>query len=203
MPWHEYMKRIRFHCKYLKIAFQESRFIPLAIIGITNGGLVTADIIGKKILPPSEIPILSLWASRFSKPKEDQNWYYFQNEYNNSMTSNLRKVVAEWKDTNVCPLVILVDDHLGTGQTSRQAIQYLESQLHNIKIVFVPLVSRRIKQIRKLVETNFPFNIKDNNGDSIFLVEENDFIEAVYTEYEFLPYLDKEINQSSSGTMSY
>jgi hypoxanthine phosphoribosyltransferase len=197
LPWAEYMERIQFHCRYLKLAVQEGHFVPHALIGITNGGLVTADIIGKAILPPSDIPLLALWASRFSSPKTAQTWYYFENEYNNAMTANLARVINKRHEPS--PRIILIDDHLGTGQTSLQAINYLESRLKNAQIVFIPLVSRRIIQIRKLVEAYFPYSVRNKEGNSIFHVGEEEFINHVVTQSELFPYLDKEINRSTSG----
>ncbi len=197
MPWEGYLDRIQFHCQYLKNAFQEGRFSPDALIGVSNGGLVAADIMGKAILPPSDIPVLALWASRFSSPKTSSSYYYFDNPYNDAMTKSLMLSIENRPDKR--PKIILVDDHMGTGQTSLQAIDYLINQFTEADIVFIPLVSRRIKQVKKLLETYFPYNLKSKSAEEIFHVTESEFLDKVYTDYEFLPYLDKEINKSSSS----
>lgn len=185
MPWQEYLDRLEFHRSYLKPAIEDNRFLPDAVVGITNGGMVAADLLAKSTLAPSSIPIITLWARRYEY-SENPN-AYFENDFNKATTSVIK--LAHPKN----PKILLIDDHLGTGLTSQQAISFLEANLSEPTIVFIPIVSRRIKLVKDLVGKHFPSSYPE------FRVSESEFIERVSTHYSRLPYLAKEINQSSSG----
>jgi hypoxanthine phosphoribosyltransferase len=186
MPWSEYLDRIAYHRSYLRAAIDDNRFVPDAIVGITNGGMVAADLLAKSTVTPSSIPTVTLWARRYEYSSSANA--YFDNEFN----SRLAGVIQEQHPEGA--KLVLVDDHLGTGLTSQQAIDFLESRLESPTIVFIPIVSRRIKIVKELVGRHFPSSFDE------FRVTEAEFVEQVSTNYTYLPYLMKEINQSSSGS---
>jgi len=186
MPWSEYMRRIEFHRAYLKSAIQDNRFLPNAVVGISNGGMVAADLLSKATLTPSSIPVVTLWAKRYEYSVNPNA--YFENDFNKSIVEVIKGAHPENAK------ILLVDDHLGTGLTSQQAINYLEMHLPGATVIFIPIVSRRINIVKDLVKNSFPSSFEE------FRVEEEKFIEQVYTTYSYLPYLMKEINQSSSGS---
>jgi len=96
MSWEEYMDRIEVICGYLDNALREYKFIPAAVIGITNGGLIAADLIGKRVYAGRDTPVLSLWAKRHEVGGESAGAYwYFDNEYNDSTMKALKNVASK------------------------------------------------------------------------------------------------------------
>src|ERR1035441_9401064 len=83
VSWEEYMGRIEDTCAYLDSAVREYRFLPNAVLGITNGGLIAADLIGKRVFAGHDTPVLSLWAKRHVVKGESAFWY-FDNEFNDT-----------------------------------------------------------------------------------------------------------------------
>lgn len=197
MNWDDYMNRIEEICGYLEIAVREYRYLPDAVIGITNGGLIAADLIGKRVYAGRDTPVLSLWAMRHVVRGESAFWY-FDNEYNDS-TINAIKSVVEKKKSKVNADILLIDDHMGTGSTAIQAIAYIKNRLSDqARITYVPIISRRLDNIG-VVEEFLPYSSKDQEGKPLFNITRDEFLVRLNTKALYFPYLKKQVNVSSSG----
>ena len=185
MSWDEFLKRIEWVSQLLRSYVNEGQYVPNAILGISNGGLIVADLIGKSVFSGKNAPILSLWAQRFTR-KHD----YFTNEYNDAIMEKIVKCHA----INQPISILLIDDHFGTGNTLKQALDYLKSKLgENTNILFIPLVSRRIDHL-KIYDDYLPFKYM-HNGTRIFHITENDFYKFVNTDSHYFPYLMKQVSE--------
>lgn len=193
MRWEEYMERISWICKLLEDPAKTGHFTPQALIGISNGGLVVADLVGRALFRGT--PILSLWANRFIRTTQSAFWF-FDNPYNCAVLRALKESVEKiHKDEPAT--ILLVDDHLGTGNTAQQATSYLREQLGNqTNILFIPLVSRRHEYI-KVVEEFFPYQYHSTSGRKIFTITKEEFISRLNTKASYFPYLLKEISSGA------
>lgn len=203
MSWDDYMGRVESHCAYLEDALHDYRFLPDALIGITNGGLIAADLIGKRIFAGRDTPVLSLWAVRH-KPASSSAYWYFDNEYNRSMMASIRreseKRIATATDAVPRPsTIMIVDDHIGTGSTAVQAVQFVRECLGSGSVVvYLPIVSRRQDTIG-VMEECFPYAISGADHHKIFSISKEEFLELIDTDAQFFPYLRKQVNVSTSG----
>jgi len=197
MSWKEYMERIEATARYLEIAVRDFRFLPNAIIGITNGGLIAADLIGKRVYAGSDAPVLSLWAMRHTVRGESAFWY-FDNDYNDA-TMDAIKSAAPKRTAKGEVALLLIDDHMGTGSTARQAIAYIKDRLGGrTRIVYIPIVSRRLDNIG-VVEEFLPYSCMHEDGQPVFEVNKEQFLERLTTTALHFPYLKKQVNVSTSG----
>jgi hypoxanthine phosphoribosyltransferase len=195
MAWDEYMQRIEDTCGYLDAAVREYRFLPDAVIGITNGGLVAADLIGRRVYAGRDTPVLSLWAKRHEAGGESAFWY-FDNEYNDATMEGIKNAKGRAKNEIT---LLLIDDHMGTGSTAVQATSYLKNRLgEQTQITYIPIVSRRLDNVG-VVEDYLPYKCKDKEGKRIFSVTKEQFIGRLNTEVLYFPYLKKQVNVSTSG----
>lgn len=184
MKWDEYVERIRWICKLLKNPVKEGHFAPDALIGISNGGLIVADLVGRELF--HRTPVLSLWATRYIRAT------FFDNSYNHAVIGALKESV-EKSHKNDPATILLVDDHLGTGNTVHQATDYLKEKLGDqISILFIPTVSRRLEYI-DVVEEFLPYQYHSLSGMKIFSITKDEFISQLNTKASYLPYFDKEI----------
>lgn len=197
MSFDEYMRHIENTCFYLESALHDYRYIPTAVIGITNGGLIAADLIGKRVYAATEIPVLSLWAKRHEAKGQSAFWY-FDNAYNDATMEVIKKVSSEKGKTDIIEL-LLIDDHMGTGSTAVQAVTYVKSRLGEpARLVFIPIISRRAENIG-VVEPFLPYSRIDSEGKKIFSITKEQFLSQLTTESLQFPYLMKQINVSTSG----
>ncbi len=203
MSWEDYMSRVESHCTYLEDALHEYRFFPDALIGITNGGLVAADLIGKRIFAGRDTPVLSLWAVRHKQASNSAYWY-FDNAYNRAMMASIQQAtaerIAETKEANPQPsTIMIVDDHIGTGSTAVQAVQFIRECLGSDAIVvYLPIVSRRQDNI-SVMDDCFPYAIMTPGNQKVFSVTRDEFLRLIDTDAQFFPYLRKQVNVSTSG----
>ena len=186
MFWPDYYKRISEIHDWLEGPTKNGQFTPDAVFGISNGGLIVADLVGRMLFRGT--PILSLWANRFQKPDGGeciQHWY-FDNEYNDSIINVIRD-----KTKSRRAVILMLDDHLGTGTTASQAADYLKDRFQNlIDILYIPMFSNRPEYI-KVVEEFLPYRFlqgKIFNNINIDL-----FLKSVSTPFGQFPY-EKEIS---------
>ncbi len=197
MTWEEYLRRIEETCTYLDAAVQNYRFLPDAVIGITNGGLIAADLIGKRVFSGRDIPVLSLWAQRHEGGGEKAFWY-FSNDFNDATMVGIKS--AKEKQVKVNDITLLViDDHMGTGSTAIQVVTYLKDRLgERTQIIYIPIVSRRLDNI-SVVEDYLPYKYRDKEGRPVFGITKEQFISQLNTDVYYFPYLKKQVNVSTSG----
>lgn len=193
MSWEEYMSRIEDTCSYLEVAVREYRFVPNAVLGITNGGLIAADLIGKRVFAGRDTPVLSLWAKRYVVKGESAFWY-FDNEFNDT---TLKCIQNNSKGSPVS--LLLIDDHMGTGSTAVQATRYIKTRLgDDTRLTYIPIVSRRMDNIG-VVEELLPYRACDSEGHSMFDISKEEFLAKLPTRALYFPYLNKQVNVSTSG----
>lgn len=136
MPWPAYWRQFETVVNKLDAVVKDGIFIPQAVLGISNGGLIYADLLGRHLF--QSIPVLSLWADRHNK---DAN--FFDNPVNDGVILSIksRETKAETK------IVLLVDDIVASGTTLKQATKYLETKIPDWKVYFLPLFSRNEKYL--------------------------------------------------------
>jgi hypoxanthine phosphoribosyltransferase len=189
LRWDDFMKRVLFAAQILEAPMKEGRYAPDALVGISNGGLIAADLIGREAFQGK--PILGLWANRRTMEQPSAYWF-FDNPYNTALCEALLKTAKSAHPDS--PIrVVLVDDHFGSGTTARHATAFLKAQLgDDTRIVYFPLVSRRIGNLQ-VVEDMLPYKYEDPNGTKVFKTTKEEFLSCVSTEAAFFPYLGKEI----------
>jgi hypoxanthine phosphoribosyltransferase len=189
MLWTEYWRRLQTLYFWLESPSQNGQFTPDAVIGISNGGLIVADLIGRMLYRGT--PILSLWANRFSREsqKVNESFWFFDNPYNDAIIEVIKKR-AGVRST----VILLLDDHLGTGTTARQAASYLKDRFdEQVDILFIPMFSNR-PEYAKIVESLLPYRFRE--GSVFPNISEKSFWEGVSTAAWRFPY-DKEISSGA------
>ncbi|MCP4706683.1 MAG: phosphoribosyltransferase [candidate division Zixibacteria bacterium] len=185
MRWEDFMARIEWVVGWLSPEVNEGHFVPDAVLGISNGGLIVADLIGKAVFSGKNTPILGLWAKRYTKPRS-----YFENSYNDAALECIKRDIPEGQSATI----LLVDDHFGTGNTAKQAIDYVQARLGNTtEVIFLPLVSRRTEYIQT-VEEYFPYSAR-HEGAQLFRLTKDEFIKRINTSANYFPYLMKQLNE--------
>ncbi len=184
MSWDEYFGTIEWLGALLRDAFNDGSFPPDCVAGISNGGLVVADLLSRNYLRGT--PVVSLWARRFEKSTDHPSWY-FKNDLNDGMLAAVANGVAIKRPKDPVR-VLLVDDRCGTGQTAVQAINYLKEGLGtDAQIVFLPLVISRPEYI-DTIKQYLPCHFVDHNGRRPFSVPEADFLKKLVTASKQFPY---------------
>lgn len=189
MRWEEYMDRIKWTINILEHPLKEGRYTPDALVGISNGGLIVADLVGREAF--REKPIVALWANRRTRTSAS-NYWFFDNPYNEALCNALKDTFkTNHPDQPI--RVTLVDDHFGSGTTALQAAEFLKAKLGgDTKIVYFPMVSRRVKYLN-IVEHMLPYAYEDPEGNKVFGVSKEDFLTRLKTDALQFPYLEKDI----------
>lgn len=181
MTWQEYWDQLKKVTSKIASRFQDGTFVPNLIVGISNGGLIYADLLGRELF--RGIPIVSLWADRQSKEGK-----FFENPINESNIEGIKKLQSELKSEVKKITILLVDDIVASGNTVVQVLNYLKKQITESQILFLPLFSRNEKYFEM---------IKDDiiwSSDKFKFSEEE--IKKIHrTERIKLPY-DKEIRST-------
>jgi hypoxanthine phosphoribosyltransferase len=178
MAWPEYWGQLERVVEGIRNYFQDGRFVPDAILGISNGGLIFADLLGRELFRGR--PVLSLWADRQNK---DAN--FFENAINDSVLNGLTQMKPS---SSKRVKILIVDDIVASGNTLIQALNYLKKQMPGADIHFLPLFSRNQKYFDL---------IKDNViwMSDVFRWTESDIVEMHSTDKIYLPY-NKEIRST-------
>ena len=182
LPWDAWWKRVLQLASLLKDSFDNGRFVPSAILGISNGGLLMADLLGREVF--KGIPILSLWADRWlnDKSRVDPSCYYFDNDFNKALMSTLKKRNS---DPDSIITILLLDDLVFTSNTIVQASTFIEKQLkEKFEILFTPLYCRSIdylETINKILPIGF------RSGDT-FKLSKEEYYKRLSTDKSSFPY---------------
>ncbi|MDP2981900.1 MAG: phosphoribosyltransferase [Candidatus Latescibacter sp.] len=167
MAWSEYWERLQHIVSKLRDNVQDGRFVPDVILGISNGGLMYADLLGRELF--RGIPILSLWADRLNRENK-----YFDNPINESIVKGIESCSPTAKEKIE---ILLVDDIVASGTTLRQAVLYISTKLSNSNVYFLPLFSRNEKYF-DLIRDNIVwlspvFHFKEEDVMTMHTVEKN------------------------------
>ena len=140
-----------------------------------------------------DTPVLSLWAKRHVVKGESAFWY-FDNEFNDT---TLQCIQNSAKGRPVS--LLLIDDHMGTGSTAIQATRYIKNRLgDDTHLTYIPIVSRRLDNIG-VVEELLPYKARDVEGKLMFRISKEEFVAKLSTRALYFPYLNKQVNVSTSG----
>jgi hypoxanthine phosphoribosyltransferase len=141
MPWQEYWRRIEDIWALIRNDIHFRGYAPSVIVGISNGGMIFADILGR--LYQGSLPVVSLWANR----RKAKN--FFECEINKQLLRSVRDYIAPRSDTIE---LLLVDDMFASGTTVTQAIDYVKEHVPEASISFIPLFSRNEKYVDSISE---------------------------------------------------
>lgn len=137
LSWDAWWEQVCHLAQLLKDPFTNGRFVPTAILGISNGGLMVADLLTREIFKGT--PILSLWANRVGVDLSnvDKSFIFFDNSFNAATMS----VIEKWShDSGREATILLVDDLIQTSTTIIQAITYIKKKLRDhVKLLVTPL----------------------------------------------------------------
>lgn len=187
MPWEYYLEKIERISAILKTAHSAkptikpgpgSKYSPDAIIGISNGGMIFADFLHRaRIYKADECRFLSLWANR------DHPGRYFSYKSNELL---LRGFIEDTKKEEKEIRVLLVDDNVSGGDTSKQAIDFITSNSKIVHVRFMPLFFNR-KEILSRIYDNLIWT------HHAFQYKEPDIMSLHFVTYQNFPY-DKAIS---------
>lgn len=177
MPWSSYKLSLKRLIDTAIHVIRDGRYVPAAIVGITNGGAMFADLLSRELFGGA-IPMTSLWANR------NNHNGYFNNELNLATVQGVGELAKAIKE----PSVLLVDDIVASGTTHHQALQFLKGHLPNVDIRFLPLFSRNEKYF-DLIKEHILWK------HPVFNITDADIISLHNTEWLRLPY-DKDIRSS-------
>lgn len=185
MTFEEIMDRLQ-SLDFYDEAFMSGRFAPDAVVGITNGGLIMAEILSRKFF--HRVPIIALWADRWSAAglKDPKN-HFFTNGYARAAIQPLKALKKERGDSGQIK-VLVVDDNVSSGTSCKYAVQFLRDELgKDTEIVFQPIVCK-ITDYLSAVDDVLPHSYSNN----IFGLDRDKFLEQLITKKSRFPY-DKDI----------
>jgi hypoxanthine phosphoribosyltransferase len=130
MRWEDFWSRLTSIEALLKPTLDDRRYHPDVLLGLSNGGMFVADMLGRRLF--DRTPIASFWVNR-----HEREW--FENPLN---VATISALVAFQDAKAGQPLeVLLVDDIVASGNTMNLAIRFLEQHLSSATISFLPLFS--------------------------------------------------------------
>lgn len=185
LSWDDWWNRVLELSKLLKDPFDNGRFVPAAVLGISNGGLVVADFLGREVFKGK--PILSLWANRLldaqSKAKADQTCYFFDNQFNKAVLQPLKTMYSEKKTKFT---ILLIDDLVYTSNTISQASAFINKELGDeCQILFTPLYCRNVDYLNSIKQM-LPYDF--NKGETFNITQEEYYKRLQCTRTSF-PYM--------------
>jgi hypoxanthine phosphoribosyltransferase len=186
MPWSVYWNQMERTLTELGDFHRNGNFNPDLIVGISNGGLIFADIISRQSYS-NAVPFLTLWAHR---PHHED---YFNHPIGEILTKDLLENLGRsmGKEHEPPYKILLIDDIIGSTRTIRQAIKFIKDSLGNVEVQITCFVlfSKASKEQLEEIEEFFPNNHPEQFVRSRFY----HYIDGLRTRYELLPY-HKEIH---------
>ena len=175
ISWKELMDRIE-KLSFYNEHHETGNYNPDALIGITNGGLIIAEIISKLYF--RKIPLIALWANRWNLGDIDiKENPYFSNAFAKAALDPLKQIQKK-KKTPISVLVI--DDDICSGNTCRHAIRFIKDELGDeTEVIFQPIVTRNPEYIQ---------SAKGIFAPEFFKVTIEQLIETLFTKKAKLPY---------------
>ena len=176
--WDEWWAGVGKVLKLLEPASHNGYFVPKAVLGISNGGLIAADIITRELYRGT--PLVSLWQNRWRKDKDigDASYFYFDNAVNSGVVEALRQI----SPTDGGPF-LLVDDVIYRGTTSLQAVCFLERNLKPCDLLISPIFVRDTSYLEPLL----PYLPPGYKGGSVFNISKEQYFSLISTPKSF-PY---------------
>jgi len=182
MSWAEIMHRIQTF-RFYEEHFTSGTFTPDAIIGISNGGMIMAEIISRKYF--HRVPLICLWADRWT-PVTDSSIHYFTNPYARAAIEPLKERAKEKKTLTL----FVIDDNVSSGTTCNYVVRFLKEELgEDTKIIFQPVVC---KETALTYLTTIEDVLAPAFGEGLFKLKNDNFLEKLSTTKNRFPY-DKDI----------
>lgn len=182
MRWSEIMERIN-SLNFYDEHYASGAFPPDALIGITNGGLIMAEIISRKYF--RKVPLIALWADRWSaQGLKEASSNYFTNAFARAAILPLKEMLKEKKYLTL----LVIDDNVASGTTCQYAVRFLREELgQDTQIIFHPLVCK-VPDYLSAIEEVLPYSFRNN----LFKLDREKFLKQIVTEKARFPY-DKDI----------
>lgn len=155
------------------ISNYNNKFIPDVILGISNGGLIPVELLKRLNYQNQSIPVLSLWSEKIYRSES------FNNKYNSATIKSIKEILCDNKTIKV----LIIDDVVTSGKTFQEAKKFIQKRIKNVKIKFLPILSRDIKYLE---------SYKRDLLYHYFGIPEAEYSKLLKTDYEYLPY-EKEI----------
>lgn len=186
MPWSFYWNQMNRTVARLSDLHKNGNFTPDLIVGISNGGLIFADIISRQSYN-NAVPFMTLWAHR------SRHHNYFDHPIgevlNTELLENIGKALGRGHEPPF--KILLIDDIIGSTKTIRQAIKFVKESLKKeVQITCFVLFSKTSHDKLIKLEEYFPHMHPESDVSSRF----NGYLEGLDTRYESLPY-KKEIHR--------
>lgn len=124
MPWREYWNQLNKFSDILSYC----DYRPDFIFGISNGGLIVADLLSRLSFPNT--PVFSLWVDR-----QKYDGSYFNDEFNIPL---IEKISEKYK----APKILLVDDNVSSGLTFIKAIDLFKNIMPDGYLNYLPLFTK-------------------------------------------------------------
>lgn len=160
------------------------RFTPNVVLGNSNGGLIVADLIGRRLFHTP--PILSLWANRQELDKGNEQPFLFMSSFNDALLNNLESHFLKKNEKSKIK-ILLIDDIVKSSTTLFQAKKYLESKFKDrLELLFLPLYCSE-PEFLKNAESILPFGYK--NG--LFKIKKEEYFKHIKTDKKLFPYRKK------------
>jgi hypoxanthine phosphoribosyltransferase len=130
MPWIEYWRRVEDITRFIHDDRASRRYAPAIIVGISNGGMIFADLLARRF--QGFVPVVGLWANRKSKK-------YFESDINKQLLIGVKSTISTNDE------LLLVDDIVASGTTVSQAIDFIKDHLPEASISFLPMFNRNVQ----------------------------------------------------------
>lgn len=137
MPWIEYWRRVEEISRFIHDDRASRRYAPAIIVGISNGGMIFADLLARRF--QGFVPVVGLWANRKSKK-------YFESDINKHLLVGVKTTIQTNDE------LLLVDDIVASGTTVGQAIDFIREELPEASISFLPMFNRNLQYIDAIRE---------------------------------------------------
>lgn len=141
MRWPVYWDQIKQIVANINDEFTNGRYVPTVVVGISNGGMMYADLLGRELF--HRVPTVALWANRIGGGLN-----YFENELNDSLVKGICEYAGDRRPFEV----LVVDDIVASGNTIKQALDYLKRKVPDAMVSFLPLFCRNEKYFDNIRE---------------------------------------------------
>lgn len=182
MYWEEIMMRVA-DLQFYEEHYKSGSFHPDAVIGITNGGMIMAEIIVRKYF--TNVPLIALWADRWSPElSRSSSHQYFTNDFAEAAIAPLVHIASSSGKKFLT--LLLIDDNISSGISCKYAVEFLRKKLgDDTRIVFQPMVCKATDKLSAVEELLPP-------AMSLFNLNRQKFIDKLVTSKSRFPY-DKDI----------
>jgi hypoxanthine phosphoribosyltransferase len=182
MPWEEFWIRLKEIDSHLRREVADGRYHPHVIVGLSNGGMLFADLLVRNSF--TKTPTASLWVNRW-----DRSGNLFDNPLNRAVVESFIEFVPNKKISDA--EILVVDDIVASGQTNKAAFRFLRELMPEASIWFLPLFSRN-QNYYELISEHLIWN---HSAFSKAFANESQVHSLHTTQRKLLPY-DKEIRST-------